>query len=119
MNSAQPGLDERDEPHRIMATTQLLAGSLKKAAMRRAHDRGTRFGEVVEGALMQFDDLGLPTRPLPSGSWCKSKTVKQGEHTSAKTFDSFSGRTCVVDELLSSTTARRHGALWPILSLLE
>jgi hypothetical protein len=102
-----------------MATTQLLAGPLKEAAMRRAHDRRTGFGEVVEGALMQFDDLGLPTRPLPSGSWRKSKTVKQGEHTGTTTFDSISVRTCVVDELLSSATACRHGSLWPILSLLE
>jgi hypothetical protein len=102
-----------------MATTQLLAGSLQKAAMRRAHDRGTGFGEVVEGALMQFDDLSLPTRPLPSRPWRKPKTVEQGKHASATTFDSFSVRTCVVHELLSSTTARRDGALWSILSLLE
>jgi hypothetical protein len=102
-----------------MATTQLLGSPLKEAAMRRAHDRGTGFGEVVEGALMQFDDLGLPTRPLPSGSRRKSKTVKQGEYPGTTTFYSISARTCVVDELPSSATACRHGSLWPILSLLE
>ncbi len=117
MNGAQPGLDERNEPHRIVATTQPLAGPLQKAPMRRANDRGTGFGEIVEGTVTQLDNLSLPTRPLLSRPRRESKTVKQSKHASARTFDFPFGQTCVVHEFPSSTTAGRDGAFWPIVSL--